>query len=178
MEARVRHVRPLSEPRHRRTRPLGVTFSSPLRLESRDVPAVPHAPPASSPGRARNMQAIRRRDSVQERRVRSLLHRSGLRFRVDYPIRLDGFRPIRPDMVFTRRRVAIFMDGCFWHGCPEHGRRPAIRNAHYWDPKIAGNVERDHRHTAALEAADWVVLRFWEHDKPEDVARQIACAVA
>lgn len=120
------------------------------------------------------MQAIRRRDSAQERHVRSLLHRAGLRFRVDHPIRLPNLRPIRPDIVFTRRRVAVFLDGCFWHGCPEHGRRPSIQNGHYWRPKIAGNMERDRRHSDALEAAGWKVLRFWEHDEPTAVAREVA----
>jgi DNA mismatch endonuclease (patch repair protein) len=101
------------------------------------------------------MAAIRRRDTGPERAVRSLLHARGLRYRVDLPIRLAGHRPIRPDIVFTRQRVAVFIDGCFWHGCPEHGQRPGIRNGAYWSPKIAGNAERDQRHTAALEAAGW-----------------------
>lgn len=87
-------------------------------------------------------------------------------------------RPIRPDIVFTRRRVAVFCDGCFWHGCPEHGRRPTVHNAHYWSPKIAGNRERDARHTAALEHAGWTVLRFWEHELADAVAAQVARAVS
>lgn len=110
------------------------------------------------------MAAIRRRDTGPERAIRSLLHARGLRFRVDHPIRIPGFRLIRPDIVFPKRQIAIFIDGCFWHGCPEHGKRPEIRNGHYWTPKIAGNVERDQRHTAALEAAGWMVLRFWAHE--------------
>lgn len=122
------------------------------------------------------MAAIRRRDTLVERRVRSLLHAEGLRFRVDLPIRLDGMRPIRPDIVFTRRRLAIFLDGCFWHGCPEHGRRPNVRNGHYWSPKIGGNRERDARHTAALEAAGWTVLRFWEHESADRIAEHVKSA--
>jgi len=124
------------------------------------------------------MAAIRRRDTKPERAIRSLLHARGLRFRVDRPVRIDGLRPIRPDIVFVRARVAVFCDGCFWHGCPEHGQRPAGRNAHYWTPKIAGNRERDARHTAALSAAGWRVLRFWEHEDPGDVAETIAITVA
>lgn len=120
------------------------------------------------------MAAISRRDTNPEREVRCLLHARGLRFRVDYPIRLAGLRPIRPDIVFTKRRVAIFIDGCFWHGCPEHGQRPGIRNGHYWSPKIAGNRERDARHTAALVAAGWTVLRFWEHEPAAAVANRIS----
>jgi DNA mismatch endonuclease (patch repair protein) len=106
--------------------------------------------------------------------VRSLLHRAGHRFRADLPIRLDGRRPIRPDIVFTRRRVAVFIDGCFWHGCPDHGQRPGVKNAYYWNPKISGNGARDREHTTALEAAGWTVLRFWEHEG----ADVIACLIA
>ena len=119
------------------------------------------------------MAAIRRRDTAFERKVRSLLYAAGLRYRVDYPIRVEWPRPIRPDIVFTRQRVAVFCDGCFWHGCPEHGRRPNIQNGSYWTPKITGNVERDRAHTAALEAAGWTVLRFWEHEQPDAIAAEI-----
>jgi len=119
------------------------------------------------------MAAIRRRDTGPERRVRSLLHARGLRFRVDHPIQLAGLRPIRPDIVFTRERLAIFIDGCFWHGCQEHGRRPTIQNGHYWTPKIASNVERDRRHTTVLEAAGWTVLRYWTHDQPSEIVERV-----
>jgi DNA mismatch endonuclease, patch repair protein len=119
------------------------------------------------------MAAIRRRDTRIEREVRSALHSVGLRFRVDLPIPLAHGRPIRPDIVFTRARLCVFIDGCFWHGCHEHGRRPAVRNADYWDPKIAGNVERDRRHTAALQEAGWTVRRFWEHDGSERIAAAV-----
>jgi len=119
------------------------------------------------------MRAIRRRDTKFEVSVRSLLHSKGLRFRVDLPIRLEGFRPIRPDIAFTKHRVAVFCDGCFWHGCPEHGQRPDIRNGYYWNPKIAGNMERDLQHTAALQDAGWAVLRFWEHEDQLTVADAI-----
>lgn len=134
---------------------------------------VPTSPPASTPARSRNMAAIRRRDTAPEKALRSLLHASGLRFRVDFPIRLEGQRPIRPDVVLTRHRIAIFVDGCFWHGCPEHGRRERVKNESYWRPKIAGNVARDERHTALLTAAGWTVLRFWEHDAPERATERI-----
>lgn len=123
------------------------------------------------------MAAIRRRDTKIERWIRSMLHARGLRFRVDFPIRLEGLRPIRPDIVFTRARVCVFIDGCFWHGCAEHGRRPDVQNAQYWTPKIAGNAERDRFHAAALETAGWVVMRFWEHEPPAEVAARIASVV-
>ncbi len=116
------------------------------------------------------MAAIKRRDTTFEVRLRSLLHAAGLRFRVDHPIRLGEARPIRPDVVFSRRRLAIFCDGCFWHGCPEHGSRPGIKNAAYWGPKIGGNVARDQRHTDMLTSAGWLVLRFWEHERVERAA--------
>ena len=123
------------------------------------------------------MAAISRRDTKFERAIRSLLHAQGFRFRVDLPVRLDGLRPIRPDIAFTRHRVAVFCDGCFWHSCPEHGQRPAIANGHYWHPKIAGNVARDLRHNEALEGVGWLVLRFWEHEDPAAVVAIIGAAV-
>src|ERR1700732_2927625 len=84
------------------------------------------------------MRANRRRDSAPERALRSALHRAGLRFRVDFPIRTPGARPVRPDVVFPARRIAVFVDGCFWHGCPEHGTWPATNEA-YWMQKIQAN---------------------------------------
>jgi DNA mismatch endonuclease (patch repair protein) len=123
------------------------------------------------------MRAIRRRDTRLERAIRSELHRAGLRFRVDFPIRPDGGRLIRPDIVFTRHRVAVFVDGCFWHGCPEHGRRAEVKNEHYWRPKIDGNIERDQCQSAALRNAGWTVLRYWEHDPADRTARQIVASL-
>lgn len=90
------------------------------------------------------------------------------------PIRVLGERPIRPDIVFTKRRLAVFCDGCFWHGCPDHGVRPDIRNAHYWGPKIAGNRARDVRQAEILGNAGWSVLRCWEHEDPNEIAHRIA----
>jgi DNA mismatch endonuclease (patch repair protein) len=123
------------------------------------------------------MAAIRRRDTAPEKLVRSLLHAQGLRFRVDYPIRIGGARPIRPDIVFTRVKLAVFIDGCYWHGCPEHGVRNGGANASYWGPKIARNQERDAEHTALLESAGWTVLRFWEHCDAGCAAAAIGSAV-
>ena len=88
------------------------------------------------------MAAIRRRDTRAEMRLRSLLHAEGLRFRVDYPLRLEHAQPVRPDIVFTRARVAVFVDGCYWHGCPDH-YRPARRNTEFWSEKINANRQRD-----------------------------------
>jgi DNA mismatch endonuclease (patch repair protein) len=93
---------------------------------------------------------------------------------VDFPIRA-GARLVRPDIVFTGRRLAVFVDGCFWHGCPEHGRIPTT-NTSYWNPKIKGNQERDQRQSAALESDGWTVLRIWEHQDPEEASAAIAGA--
>ncbi|MFF5082151.1 very short patch repair endonuclease [Actinoplanes sp. NPDC000266] len=122
-------------------------------------------------GRSRNMQAIRRSDTKPEIRLRALLHSHGLRFRKDLRLDLDGVR-VRPDIVFTRKRVAIFVDGCFWHLCPEHGRKPKV-NDWYWGPKLARTVQRDQEATSALTAAGWEVIRVWEHEPPEDAAARI-----
>lgn len=125
---------------------------------------------ALNPGRRKNMQANRRRDTQPELRVRSLLHSAGLRYRVDAPP-LSTLRS-RADVVFARSRVAVFIDGCYWHGCPEHYRVPRV-NTNYWAPKIEGNRERDRRVDRALVDAGWTVLRFWEHEPPEDIAATV-----
>jgi DNA mismatch endonuclease (patch repair protein) len=95
-----------------------------------------------------------------------------MRYRVDFPIRLAAaVRPMRPDVVFPRARLAVFVDGCFWHGCPEHGTQPT-RNSHYWTAKLARNLERDRRHDAFLSEAGWTVLRIWEHEAASEAAAQ------
>ena len=113
------------------------------------------------------MQANRRSDTKPEVVLRSALHGMGYRFRKDFALKLDGTR-VRPDVVFTRRKVAVFVDGCFWHVCPQHGRQPTV-NEWYWSPKLQRNVERDRRADAVLMAAGWRVIRIWEHE-PLDVA--------
>ena len=125
---------------------------------------------ASSEGSRRSMLANRGRDSGPELMVRRRLHAAGLRYRVDYAP-LGGRR--RADIVFTRQLVAVFIDGCFWHGCPLHGTTPK-RNSDYWGPKLARNTRRDHETNAMLRGAGWTVLRFWEHEDPDDVAFAIS----
>lgn len=122
------------------------------------------------------MRANRRKDTAPELALRSALHGRGLRYRVDYPIRISPGRPIRPDIVFTRACIAVYLDGCFWHGCPTHGTTPTIRNG-YWAPKIAENKLRDARHTRQLEEAGWTVIRVWEHEDPVLAANAITQAV-
>jgi DNA mismatch endonuclease, patch repair protein len=124
-------------------------------------------PHPSSPGRSANMRANKRTGTKPEMALRRALHRQGLRYRKDYRLDLDGAR-VRPDIVFTARRVAVFVDGCFWHVCPEHGTQPA-NNTWYWGPKLTRNVERDRHADAALAAAGWRVVRVWEHE-PLDAA--------
>ncbi|MGW4929697.1 very short patch repair endonuclease [Agromyces sp. NPDC004153] len=115
--------------------------------------------------RRRNMQANRRRDTAPERALRSLLFAEGFRYRCDFRVDLEGVRA-RPDIAFPRAKVAIFVDGCFWHGCPEHFTEPR-RNTDYWRPKLERNRARDRAQTVALETAGWRVIRVWEHVAPQ-----------
>lgn len=121
------------------------------------------------------MRGIRRRDTKPELALRSELHRSGHRFRVDYPVPMSGRSP-RPDLAFTRLRVAVFVDGCFWHGCAEHAASPK-KNTGYWNKKIARNVERDREHEARLHASGWSVVRVWEHEDTVEAAKRIERAL-
>lgn len=107
------------------------------------------------------MQAIRRTDTKPEVALRSALHRAGFRFRKDYRIVTPDIR-VKADIAFTRRGLVVFVDGCFWHGCPEHGRLPKV-NEWYWSPKLERNRTRDERVTERLQASGWTVLRLWEH---------------
>ena len=117
------------------------------------------------------MQANRSRDTKPELDVRRAIHKLGLRYRVAIAPE-PGLRR-RADIVFTRARVAVFIDGCFWHGCPEHGRSSFNHNADYWPAKIAANVARDADTNERLHQAGWLVLRFWEHENAADVAEII-----
>ena len=133
-------------------------------------------PAASSPGRAANMRAIRRANTKPELALRSALHRQGYRFRKDYRLDLDAGARVRPDIAFTARRVAVFVDGCFWHACPEHGRNPEV-NEWYWAPKLRRTVERDRAADAALTAAGWRVVRIWEHVPLADAIAAVTAAL-
>ena len=104
--------------------------------------------------------------------LRRELHRRGLRYRVNHPT-----LPGRPDIAFTRVKIAVFVDGCFWHGCHEHGRSSFNHNADYWPAKIAANVARDADTTEQLRQAGWLVLRFWEHEDAAEVVENIRRAV-
>ena len=116
------------------------------------------------------MLANRGRDTAPELRIRSLVHRSGLRFRVDA-------RPLpllrrTADLVFRPVEVAVFIDGCYWHGCPEHFVQPKT-NSEFWKEKIGWNIERDRDTDSILRDAGWTVIRIWEHEEPEAAAGEI-----
>lgn len=122
------------------------------------------------------MRANRRANTKPEVALRSELHRLGYRYRKDHRLDLPGGGRARPDIVFTRRKIAVFVDGCFWHVCPKHGREPT-RNEWYWSPKLRRNVERDRQADEALAKAGWRVLRIWEHEPLEDAITRVQTAI-
>jgi DNA mismatch endonuclease, patch repair protein len=120
------------------------------------------------------MQQTGQRDTPPELALRRALHAMGLRYRVDRaPIR--GFRR-RADIVFSAARVAVFVDGCFWHGCPIHGTWPKSNGA-WWREKIEANKSRDADTNARLAQVGWRVVRVWAHDDPQVAAEEIAATV-
>lgn len=138
----------------------------------------PWSPPvgswASSAANRKSMQGNRSRDTSPELALRRLLHAAGLRYRV-HRAPLPELRR-RADIVFGPARVAVFIDGCYWHGCPEHYVPPKT-NPSYWNPKIAGNMARDRDTDARLAEEGWLVLRFWAHQDASLCAGQVAEAV-
>ncbi|MFD8557876.1 very short patch repair endonuclease [Streptosporangium canum] len=129
---------------------------------------------ASTPAVRRVMQANRSRDTRPELAVRRALHAMGLRYRV-------ARRPLphlrrTADLVFGPAKIAVFIDGCFWHRCPDHYTPPATNQA-YWKAKIDANAARDSHTTTALQATGWTVMRFWSHEDPRDIATRVATQV-
>ncbi|MQA35730.1 very short patch repair endonuclease [Modestobacter roseus] len=120
------------------------------------------------------MSRLRRRDNRPEIAVRRLLHAGGLRYRVAY--RIPGQRRRTIDIAIPRCKLAVYLDGCFWHGCPEHMHLPKA-NAEWWVAKLAMNQARDAASTAQLRGLGWTVLRFWEHEPPDRVAAAVLEAV-
>lgn len=102
--------------------------------------------------------------------MRKLLHAAGLRYRVNVPV--PGMPRRTIDIVFGPAKIAVFLDGCFWHGCPEHATRPKS-NAEWWRAKLDKNIARDRETTDHLEAAGWTVLRFWEHENAAAISRAV-----
>lgn len=125
---------------------------------------------ATSEAVARSMRSNRRRDTSPELAVRRLLFARGLRYRVDFAPWPNKRR--RADIVFSRLRVAVFIDGCFWHSCPQHGTQP-VANSGYWGPKLARNAVRDLETTMLLREQGWTVIRYWEHENAEAIANDI-----
>jgi DNA mismatch endonuclease (patch repair protein) len=122
------------------------------------------------------MQGNRGSDTRPEVMLRSALHRRGLRFRKGVVPPRSGVR-CRADVVFPAARVVVFVDGCFWHRCPEHGTRPRT-NAAYWQAKLDRNVARDRANDESLAGAGWRVVRIWEHEDPDNAAERIAALLA
>lgn len=132
------------------------------------------SPKPASDGVSRRMSVTPQKDTSAEMAVRKRLHGMGFRYRVDYPI-LKKPRRVA-DIVFPGIQIAIFVDGCFWHGCPEHGTWPK-RNADFWRNKILTNQARDKDTDERLTELGWTVIRIWEHEDPENAAQKIARSV-
>ncbi|MEX2457764.1 MAG: very short patch repair endonuclease [Actinomycetota bacterium] len=126
-------------------------------------------PSASSSEAHKRMRATKQRDTAPELALRSELHRSGLRYVVDR--RLDGIRG-RADIVFVRPRVVVYVDGCYWHGCPRHATAPKA-NKLWWARKLASNRRRDAATDTLLRRTGWTILRFWEHEVPSEAAAHV-----
>ena len=131
-------------------------------------------PRASSTEAEKRMRATGRRDTAPEMALRSILHAMGMRYRVDTSP-LKGIRR-RADLIFGPAKVAVFVDGCFWHGCPIHGTWPK-KNAEFWRDKIETNRRRDADTDRRLEEAGWLAIRVWEHEDPMEAAKRIAATV-
>jgi DNA mismatch endonuclease, patch repair protein len=131
-------------------------------------------PPASSPEARRRMQSVRRRDTLLEMRLRSVLHRMGFRYRVDQSPLPEVKR--RADLVFPTEHVAVFVDGCFWHVCPIHATWPKA-NADWWREKLEANRARDASTDAQLWARGWTVVRIWGHESVDEAVDRVATEV-
>ncbi len=136
--------------------------------------ALPAGSWASSAARRRNMQAIKSRDTTPERKIRQLVHARGARYRVSARPLPDLRRTA--DMIFRSAKVAVFIDGCYWHGCDEHYVPPKT-NSGYWSDKVARNIARDRDTDQKLTEAGWLVLRFWEHEESDVCADKILAEV-
>lgn len=128
----------------------------------------------SSPAVSARMSRQGSRDTAPEVAVRKLLHASGMRYRVNVPV--PGMPRRTIDIAFPKVKIAVFLDGCFWHGCPEHATHPRV-NAEWWRAKLDKNTARDLETTEHLAAEGWTVLRFWEHEVPDDVASAVRATV-
>lgn len=138
-------------------------------------PAIPATSFASSEAARLRMQRQGRKDTAPELAVRRAVHARGLRYFVHRRPLPDLRRTA--DLMFPTERVAVFVDGCFWHGCPDHGRREIRQNTWYWPEKIASNRRRDADTDEQLRARGWLSVRAWEHEEPDAVADAIEAVV-
>lgn len=145
-------------------------------MDNGQIPRVPPFPSDARvlPSVTARMARQPSRDTVPELLLRKELHRRGLRYRVDAPI--PNLTRRRADVLFSRQKVAIFVDGCFWHGCPKHCRAPKS-NLEWWKRKIYANLARDQDTNRQLESQGWTVLRFWEHDDMKEAVDLIELTV-
>ncbi len=130
-----------------------------------------HRPPASTPCARSRMEKQKQRDTGPEMKIRSIIHRAGFRFRTDY--RPESSLKTRADIVFPRIKLAVFIDGCFWHSCPIHKTIPKS-NTVWWQEKLEANRCRDRAADRALEEFGWTVIRIWEHEDPEQATQKIS----
>lgn len=129
----------------------------------------------SSSDASRRMAKVRQTGTDTELALRREMYRIGLRYRIGYEVLRKPRRVA--DVAFPGRKIAVFIDGCFWHGCPEHATWPK-RNADFWRQKIEANRQRDADTNARLEANGWTALRFWSHESPTKAAEVVARVVA
>jgi DNA mismatch endonuclease, patch repair protein len=147
-----------------------VSVRHPNALSKEPQVVTGYQPWASSPAVRRTMQGNRKRDTRPEVALRRVLHARGVRYRVAAKPLVD--RPWTADVVFRGLRLAVFVDGCYWHGCPQHYALPRT-NATYWGEKIARNQARDAQVDVDLKAAGWTSLRIWEHESVEIAADRV-----
>jgi len=133
-------------------------------------------PAPSSPAVSAVMKRVRSKNTGPELAVRKIIFSSGFRYRVHYKPRVVDIGRANIDIAFPGRKLAVFIDGCFWHGCPDHGTIPKA-NGEWWAEKLSSNQVRDERVTAALRDGGWKVLRFWTHETPECIATAVTQAL-
>lgn len=141
-------------------------------MPERSRAVTPNYPFPTSLAATARMKANRSRNTGPELSLRRALYRAGYRYRVNTKIPIDGYRPVNVDIAFLGRKLAVFVDGCFWHGCKVHRTIP-VSNEGYWKPKLERNVGRDREVTARLERTGWTVIRVWEHEDVAEAAQRI-----
>lgn len=142
-------------------------------MNKQSRPVTQHVPPhpgASSAQVSARMSGLHRRDNAHEMALRRALHSLGLRYRVSY--RVPGAPRRTIDVAFTGRKIAVFVDGCFWHGCVDHGTKPRS-NPEWWQRKLLANQDRDRDTNRLLQEQGWTVVRIWEHESLASAVRRV-----